>query len=79
MSEKKLLAYMYDFYNKHMLHDQNDDIQYYKNQIKHYNSKNILVVGAGTGRVAIPLSNIANVIALDFDAARLEVLKERCV
>ena len=77
MNKKKSLAYMYDFYNKHMLHDQNDDIQYYKNQIKHYNSKNVLIVGAGTGRVAIPLSDIANVIALDFDEARLEVLREK--
>ena len=55
MNEKSLLALMYDFYNLHTLKGQNDDIDYYINQIKKYNAKDVLVIGAGTGRVAIPL------------------------
>lgn len=72
-----MLAYMYDFYNLHMLRGQNDDIEYYKEQIKNYKAKSVLIVGAGTGRVAIPLSEIVEVTALDFDEGRLDVLKEK--
>lgn len=77
MDSKKMLAYMYDFYNLHTLKGQNDDIKYYKEQIKYYNAKTVLIVGAGTGRVAIPLNDVAKVTALDFDEGRLEVLKEK--
>ena len=77
MSEKEVLALMYDFYNDQVLDGQNKDIPYYIKQIKKYRSKNLLIVGAGTGRVAIPLSNYANVEALDFDNARLELLKKK--
>jgi len=77
MDEKNLLALMYDFYNKHSLHAQNDDINYYINQIKKYNAKEVLVVGAGTGRVAIPLSKYATITALDLDEVRLKLLKEK--
>ena len=77
MNNKKMLGYMYDFYNEHVLRGQNDDINYYKNQMKKYNSKNVLIVGAGTGRVAIPLNEVSNVVALDYDEGRLEVLKEK--
>ena len=73
MDSKKMLAYMYDFYNLHTLKGQNDDIKYYKEQIKYYNAKTVLIVGAGTGRVAIPLNDVAKVTALDFDEGRLEV------
>ncbi len=78
MTDLDLLALMYDFYNKHELHGQNDDINYYIKQIKKYKAKDILIIGAGTGRVAIPLSKYANVTALDFDQARLNRLKNKC-
>lgn len=74
MTEKYLLALMYDFYNKHTLKGQNNDINYYINQIKKYNAKEVLVVGAGTGRVAIPLFKYASITALDFDEERLKLL-----
>lgn len=77
MDKNKLLALMYDFYNSHTLISQNDDISYYINQIKENNAKNVLIIGAGTGRVAIPLSDYSNVSALDFDKERLERLKEK--
>ena len=38
---------------------------------------NTLVVGAGTGRVAIPISKYTNVDALDFDNERLLRLKQK--
>lgn len=68
---------MYDFYNSHILKGQNDDIIYYLNQIEKYNAKNVLVIGAGTGRVAIPLSKHSVVTALDFDKERLVRLKNK--
>ena len=77
MNEKRMLALMYDFYNLHTLKRQNDDIDYYINQIKENKAKDILVIGAGTGRVAIPLSKYSNVIALDFDEERLICLKKK--
>ncbi len=77
MDQQGLLALMYDFYNSHMLKGQNDDIDYYIKQIKKYGAKDILVIGAGTGRVAIPLANYAKVTALDFDDERLRRLKRK--
>ena len=77
MNDKKLLALMYDFYNNHTLKDQNKDINYYINQINKYSAKKVLIVGAGTGRVAIPLSDYVNITALDFDEPRLEILKSK--
>lgn len=77
MNEKRLLASMYDFYNSHMLKGQNDDINYYINQIKKYDAQDILIIGAGTGRVAVPLSKYANITALDFDYERLLRLKSK--
>ena len=77
MDDKKLLAIMYDFYNCHTLRDQNKDIDYYIMQIKKYSAKKVLVIGSGTGRVAIPLSNYAKVTALDFDEERLKILKSK--
>ncbi len=78
MDEKRMLAIMYDFYNMHVLRGQNKDINYYINQLDKYNAKSALVVGAGTGRVAIPLSKYIHVTALDLDKSRLELLKEKC-
>ena len=74
MSDNEILALMYDFYNKYVLKDQNKDIDYYINQLNEYSANNVLVVGAGTGRVAIPLSDYVNVSALDFDLERLKLL-----
>ena len=65
MTDKELLAIMYDFYNQHTLRDQNRDIDYYIKQIKKYSVERVLVVGAGTGRVAIPLSDYAKITAVD--------------
>lgn len=77
MDKKSLLALMYDFYNSHTLKGQNEDINYYISQIKLYNSKDILIIGAGTGRVAIPLTKYANITALDLDKERLVRLKNK--
>lgn len=77
MTDKELLAIMYDFYNQHTLRDQNRDIDYYIKQIKKYSAERVLVVGAGTGRVAIPLSDYAKITAVDFDNERLEILKSK--
>lgn len=78
MTDQQLLALMYDFYNKYTLRDQNKDIDYYINQFNKYSANNILVVGAGTGRVVIPLSNYARTTALDFDLERLKLLRKKC-
>lgn len=77
MDEKKLLAQMYDFYNAHTLRGQNGDIAYYLEQLKKYRAKLTLVIGAGTGRVAIPLTEVSKVTALDFDKERLDILKQK--
>ena len=77
MNDKEILALMYDFYNEHTLKTQNDDIDYYKSIIKDYNLKEVLIVGAGTGRVAIPLSKVANVEALDLDLERLNRIHKK--
>lgn len=77
MKDNELLAIMYDFYNEHTLRDQNKDIQYYINKILEYSANKILIIGAGTGRVAIPLSEYADVTALDMDSARLKLLKQK--
>lgn len=74
---QKLLALGYDFYNNHLLQGQNEDINFYLNEIKSRNAKNVLIVGAGTGRIAIPLSNVSDVDALDIDSSRLDVLTEK--
>lgn len=77
MRKNDYLPIMYDFYNENVLKGQNDDIDYYIKQIKKYKAKKVLIVGAGTGRVAIPLAEYANVTALDFDKRRLERLKKK--
>ena len=77
MNEKSLLALMYDFYNSHTLKGQNDDINYYINVIKEHEFKKTLIIGAGTGRVAIPLSDYSEVTALDFDYERLLRLNQK--
>jgi len=74
ISKEKLSALLYDWHNLNVLRNQNHDITYFIDQVKQYNSKNILVVGAGTGRVSIPLSEISNVTSMDIDKGRLDRL-----
>lgn len=71
-------AILYDFYNHNILKGQNDDIDYFIKLLDNINPKKILMVGAGTGRVAIPLSKIYKIDALDMDEKRLELLSEKC-
>lgn len=77
MSDERLLALCYDFYNKHLLVGQNEDIKYYEKQIKSYKPKKVLIVGAGTGRIAIPLSNTVDITALDINEFRLTRLNQK--
>jgi len=74
---KNISALLYDWHNEYVLEKQNNDIEYFKGCIKEYSPKNILIVGAGTGRVAIPLSSHAELVALDIDKSRLERLTEK--
>ena len=74
-NKEELLAVGYDFYNEHLLDGQNQDIKYYERQIKEKKPKSLLIVGAGTGRVALPLNNYVNVEALDINSERLDILK----
>lgn len=67
-------ALFYDWHNNLVLRRQNADIEYFKYQVEVLQPHNILVVGAGTGRIAIPLSVMAEVTALDIDRGRLELL-----
>ncbi len=76
MNNEFLEGVFYDWHNDNILGRQNRDIKFYKNYIKKHNIDNVLVVGAGTGRVAIPLSKIAKVDALDLSLGRLIRLSE---
>lgn len=68
---------LYDWHNDLALESQKHDIAFLKKIIKQYSAHNILIVGAGTGRVAIPLSQTVTVTALDKDQDRLARLKSR--
>ena len=70
-------AVLYDWHNSIKLHNQNKDIVFFQDFIKDNGNKKILVVGAGTGRVAIPLSERNYIYALDIDNQRLQLLKEK--
>lgn len=74
MNTNELAACLYDWHNQYLLNHQMNDIIYYKNCIKKYNAKTVLIIGAGTGRVAIPLSSAAEIYALDKDHERLNRL-----
>jgi SAM-dependent methyltransferase len=64
------LAALYDWHNEHMLRDQADDLSYWLRRI--LPRRRVAVLGAGTGRVAAPLSTSGvNVIAVDSDLHRL--------
>jgi SAM-dependent methyltransferase len=66
-----LEALLYDWHNFHSLVGQQADIRYWLNETRA--SDRILVLGAGTGRVAVPLAarGTAVVVALDLSLARL--------
>lgn len=68
---------LYDWHNSIKLYNQNKDIGFFKEFIKDKENRKILVVGAGTGRVAIPLSDKNYIYALDIDNQRLERLQEK--
>ena len=66
-----LEALLYDWHNSHSLVGQQADIGYWLDETRA--SDRILVLGAGTGRVAAPLAarGTAIVVALDLSLARL--------
>ena len=68
---------LYDWHNSIKLYNQNKDIVFFKEFIKDKKNKKILIVGAGTGRIAIPLSEKNYIYALDIDKQRLERLREK--
>lgn len=76
MNNEFLEGVLYDWHNDFILGHQNKDIIFYKKYILQNNIKNVLVVGAGTGRVAIPISSITQVSALDISLGRLIRLSE---
>lgn len=74
VSDADYAALLYDWHNEHRLRDQQRDIPYW---IRHTAaSRSTLVLGAGTGRVAVPLARQGrgSVVAFDRDAARLRRL-----
>lgn len=77
MKKREMEALLYDWHNNIKLHNQNKDINFYKKIIKNKNNANILIIGAGTGRVAIPLSDNNKVVALDKNIERLNRLRKK--
>lgn len=77
MNNNTLEAELYDWHNSFALKRQSADVDYFINQLQIYHPTNALVVGAGTGRVAIPLSLHTKVTALDIDNERLVLLKSK--
>lgn len=66
-------ALLYDWHNCHLLERQNADIAYWRAQTA--TVRRLLVVGAGTGRVSVPLAQgrlRGIVVALDRSEARLQ-------
>lgn len=76
LSNEFLESVLYDWHNVNILGRQNNDISFYEKYVISHNIKHVIVVGAGTGRVAIPLSKITNVDALDISVGRLLRLSE---
>ena len=75
--KKNIEGILYDWHNSIKLKNQNKDINFFKKLIGIKSKKNILIVGAGTGRVAIPLSYYHNIYALDKSKDRLELLSKK--
>lgn len=70
-------ALLYDWHNDIKLRRQNKDIEFWESYLEKLCSNEVLVVGAGTGKIAIPLSKYFNVEALDISAGRLKRLKNK--
>jgi precorrin-6B methylase 2 len=70
--DDSLEALLYDWHNSLKLKRQNEDINYYKEFVLANKLKKILIIGAGTGRIAMPLSSVCDVTALDKSLGRLK-------
>lgn len=70
MNRIDLDAALYDWHNSHVLRDQQRDIPYWVRRTRRL--RPLLVLGAGTGRLAAPLASVPPVVALDIDLARLD-------
>ena len=70
------LAALYDWHNAHRLQRQTADNNFWRQSLR--TGRRILVMGAGTGRVAAPLADSERlVLALDLDWARLRRVPRR--
>lgn len=71
-SSAEIEAVLYDWHNRHRLVSQQHDIDFWVACSQ--TSSTVLVLGAGTGRVAIPLARAVagTVVALDLSLARLQ-------
>jgi SAM-dependent methyltransferase len=68
----EILALMYDWHNGVQLRAQNADVDYFRHWIQKYKIHHLLVVGAGTGRIAQPLAGLVeHLVALDMNPFRL--------
>lgn len=66
----QLRAKLYDWHNSWLLRSQSRDIAFWLRMIRP--SQRVVVMGAGTGRIAVPLARAGNkVIAVDRDPFRL--------
>jgi len=66
-----LSGLLYDWHNSLRLEEQNEDIRFWREVL--YDSTSVLVLGAGTGRIATPLSRPGRlVLAVDSDIGRLD-------
>ena len=70
-------AFLYDWHNGIKLRRQNKDIEFWDSYLEKLRPNEVLVIGAGTGRIAIPLNKKFNVEALDISAGRLNRLKHK--
>lgn len=76
-ANEALEALLYDWHNNIKLRRQNEDIAFFQSLLKQLFIKEVLVVGAGTGRIAIPLNETCNVDALDINQGRLNRLERK--
>jgi SAM-dependent methyltransferase len=68
-----LEAALYDWHNTHRLRDQRQDVAFWVALTK--TAARVLVLGAGTGRVAVPLARAGRTVtAVDLKPARLAVI-----
>jgi len=66
-----LSALLYDWHNSYCLHSQKQDVDFWIQMLPP--KQRVVVMGAGTGRVAVPLAKVGHqVIAIDRDRYRLD-------